>query len=183
MEIGECEKHRNHGKHQSDDLKYSICNGSKHSICDPNTLFYGITAWRRLKNHYICVWKTWAWVSSRLENVKWLGEACAILWQVSNHPNRILDIFTRQYTIFLDFLFFLKDLPSYYLKTEKSMVPKVAPYLPEWPKKAGGRLTDGEKWQFFLGLRRRGQHRPRHTECVLYAPLVAWWWPGCTRAR
>ena len=27
--------------------------------------------------------------------------------------------------------FFLKDLPRYCLKTEKSMVPKVAQYLPE----------------------------------------------------
>ena len=83
---------------------------------------------------------------------------------------------------FLDF--FLKDLPRYCLKTEKSMVSKVAQYLPEWPKKAGGRLTDGEKWQFFWGcdVAATAAHAPP-SECVLYAPLVAWWWPGCTRAR
>ena len=43
-----------------------------------------------------------------------------------------------------------------------------------------------DRWRkvtVFLGLRRRGHRRPRPTECVLYAPLVAWWWPGCTRAR
>ena len=169
-EQGEYGEHRKHGKHQPDNLKYSICDGSRHSICDRNTLFY--------------VWKTWAWVSSRLENVKWLGEACAIFWQVSNHPSRILDIFNRQYTIFLDFLFVFFKRPAQILPQDRKINGfKGCTVFARVTQKGWWQTDRWRKVTVFLGLRRRGHRRPRHTECVLYAPLVAWWWPGCTRAR
>ena len=110
------------------------------------------------------------------------GGLCNILASQQS-PEQNFGHFPTPAYYFPRFLGYFKTPAQILPLSRKSMVPKVAPYLPEWPKKAGGRLTDGEKWQFFLGLRRRGQHRPRHTECVLYAPLVAWWWPGCTRAR
>ena len=136
------------------------------------------------KSLHICVWKTWAWVSSRLENVKWLGEACAIFWQVSNHPNRILDFFPRQYTIFLDFLFVFFKRPAQILPQGKKINgSKGCTVFARVTQKGWWQTDRWRKVTVFLGLRRRGHRRPRHTECVLYAPLVAWWWPGCTRAR
>ena len=45
--------------------------------------------WRRLKNHSIFALRTWSWVNSRLENVKWLLEAIgkeSVLAQLSKSP-------------------------------------------------------------------------------------------------
>ena len=51
---------------------------AKNSIFPPDTLFYGIyrDGW---KNHNLRAWRTWSWVSSRLENVKQLLQPCAVV--------------------------------------------------------------------------------------------------------
>ena len=47
----------------------------------PRTVFFFQTLClrhllQRLKNHNILAWRTWSWVSSELENVKWLLQPC-----------------------------------------------------------------------------------------------------------
>ena len=57
----------NDSKRSIHDSKHSLCelDGSKHS-----------TVWRLLKNSWYFTWRKWSWVSSRLENVKRLAQAC-----------------------------------------------------------------------------------------------------------
>ena len=80
--MGEHGEHWEHGqdeKHQFDNLKHSIYDskhsirGSKHSFCQPDDSKHSLLQhfWRQLKNHHICAWRTWSWVSSGWENMKW----------------------------------------------------------------------------------------------------------------
>ena len=63
-----------------------------------NTLFYVIysSSW---KNHNICTWRTWSWVSSRSENIERFVEAFLIGLQISfftTHYMEFVKCFTLQ---------------------------------------------------------------------------------------
>ena len=96
---GECEEPGKDGKHFQGDFKNTLFGIQNTLFMTQNTLFVNQTAPNTLffsnyfndwKTDSVRAWRTWSWITSRLENVKQLVEAwcpwcIGLEWPLSNH--------------------------------------------------------------------------------------------------